>query len=131
MNFDFQVGDAIAVFTAQAVAGTEVDASVIDNMKAGKSGLLIDVTYVGDNATDDLLLYVRRRITDATFVGTEIVKKTFRIPASATSKIYSCEIMPEDMGPGYTLLSLIRDGSATTFTVTMVARKFRKTTEVA
>jgi hypothetical protein len=118
---------AESTLTAASVAGTEIFSDVKNLKTAGWTGFSVDITFDGDNATDDLDLKLYKRITDSTFVGTEIAKATITITSDGSVDIYNFEFMPRDSGPGYYRYGLVRSGSSTTFTVTAVCELFRKT----
>ena len=106
------------------VAGTQLYTDAIDLTQS--LGASFDITFDGDNATDDLLFRVYKRIADSTFESTEIAFWSTTIDSDGTEDIYVFDI-PESWGPGYYRFGMIRSGSATTFDVEIKYRKFKRT----
>lgn len=104
------------------VANTRKYSAVVDLRVY--TGLVVDITFDGNNNTDDLTLTYYRRITNSTFTGNEIAVATATIGSDGSEDVYSYVI--DDPGPGYYRLGLVSAGASTTFDVKVLGARYRK-----
>lgn len=120
--------DAATLFTAADIT-TEQYTDAVD--LTGETGVSFDVTFDGDNATDDLVVSIYKRITDNTFDGDEIARAVITVSSDGSEDIFSFELLQTDMGPGYYRIGLKRSGTSTTFTVTIAMKYHRLTRSIS
>lgn len=113
----WKLGTVTTLQSAVSVAGTEIFTTVLELISRWQN-VSFDVNFDGDNATDDLIIKIYKRITDDTFTGNETARRTITVTSDGSADDFSFEILKEDMGPGYYRLGMVRSGSATTFTIT-------------
>lgn len=123
------------VYQTDGFAGTDADVDntqrFTDNIDLTvQVGAELDIKFDGDNATDDLLLDIYKRI-DNSWGGAEIAwKNQITIPNDGSEDIYHYTI-PENYEPGHYRFGLTSAGATTTFEVQVDYRSWRWTKGIA
>lgn len=123
--------NATTLYATDGYSGSDTDVTTEQYTAAidltEKTGVSFDVTFDGDNSTDDLIISIYKRITNSTFDNDEIARAAITVSSDGSEDIFSFELLAEDMGPGYYRLGLKRSGSSTTFDVQIIMKYHRMT----
>jgi hypothetical protein len=93
-------------------------------------GAVIDFTFDGDNATDDLTIKIYKR-RDSSWTGNEIAwKSALTVSNDGSEDLYTYTI-PPDYGAGHYRFGLASAGATTTFEIDCSVRTWRDTDSIA
>ena len=126
---EWKYGDPEVLYATNYYSGTDIDVAGTEKFSLDidlteYTFAIVDVKFLGTDATDDLKLRLYKR-GDSSWTGNEIMWKSELIVENpGTEKEYQYTI-PREYGPGHYRFGMIRSGSTTSFDVKITSRKAR------